>query len=182
MPSENRSVHWWCHYAIKERSTAHVISVHIMTSHNTSWHLATDHGISQQIMTSRNTSCRLTTHHGCLWCLLTHGTGWFITQTLDTDARRWLLTYTGWFMMFLSHGHWTQMQGDDFYLIPGGLWCFPHGTGWFITRTLDTDARRWLLTKNIISLLYNDDDDKLTSSGCSTDRPIRQTSYFGPSG
>ena len=59
MPSENRSVHWWCHYAIKERSTAHVISVHIMTSRNWLWHLATDHDISGHIMVV----CKLRSTH-----------------------------------------------------------------------------------------------------------------------
>ena len=52
----------------------------------------------------------------------------------DTMCSAMIWFFHGWHG--LSHGHWTQ----------SGLWCFTHGTGWFITRTLDTDARRWLLT------------------------------------
>ena len=154
MPSENVSVHLWLHHAINERLTAHVINVHIMTTHNTSWHLATHHVVSRHIM------YHVVYEHdvwaygtwnmehtfdspiipGGLWCFA-HGTGWFITRTLDTE---WFMVFHPWNRMVyhtdighrckemtfnlyrvvydvspmepdgLSHGHWTQMQGDDF--------------------------------------------------------------------
>ena len=137
----------------------------LMSSTCTSWQLTTHHDISQHIMSYHDTSCIMSSTN------TTYGRmGHEIWSThLIHPLYRLVYDVSPMEPDGLSHGHWTQ----------SGLWCFTHGTGWFITRTLDTDARRWLLTKNIISLLYN---DKLTSSGCSTDRPIRQTSYFGPSG
>ena len=152
------SYRWW---------TYHIILDHIMPSENVSVHLWLHHAINElltahvinvHIMTTHNTSWHLATHHVVSRHIMYH-----VVYEHDVWA----------------YGTWNMEHTFDSPSIPGGLWCFAHGTGWFITRTLDTDARRWLLTKNIISLLYN---DKLTSSGCSTDRPIRQTSYFGPSG
>ena len=133
----NLSYHLGSHHAIWECiSPSMITSCYQWTAHG-SCHQRAHHDNSQHIMTSRNTSCRITTHH--VSChLQTRRMG---VWDMKYGAHIWFTHYTGWFMMFrpwnrmvyhtdighrvvygvspmepdgLSHGHRTQMQGDDF--------------------------------------------------------------------
>ena len=87
----------------------------LMSSMCTSWQLTTHHDISQHIMSYHDKSCRLRTRRKGHEIWSTH---------LFHPVYRVVYGVSPMEPDGLSHGHWTQMQGDDFYLIPGGLWCF----------------------------------------------------------
>ena len=129
----------------------HIVDELIISSWITSCHLRMYQSIYDYIMLSMNCS-RLMSSMCTSWQLTTHH-----------DISQHIMSYHDCIMYHVvyehdvwAYGTWNMEHAFDSPIIPGGLWCFTHGTGWFITRTLDTDARRWLLTKNIISLLYNE--------------------------